>query len=107
MALDFTVTPAAERALYGLHDERGADYVRVWAGQACGCGRIGYRMALEEGPAQEDTLIEAGPVKLVVSPDSLPHLTGGTLDYSNEPLQSGFLINNPNAQGGCSCGGHH
>lgn len=108
MAIELTLTPAAERAFNHLADERGAQFVRVWAGQACGCGRIGYRMALEEKPpAGEDAVIEAGAIKLVVAPESIPHLNGGTIDYSEEPMQSGFTIQNPNNQAGCSCGGHH
>jgi iron-sulfur cluster assembly accessory protein len=105
--MDITITPAAEQAFFKLAEERGAQYVRLWAGQACGCGRIGYQMALEEAPAAEDALVPAGPIQLVIAPDSRPHLEGGTIDYIDEPMRSGFTIDNPNVQSGCSCGGHH
>ncbi len=104
--MQLTITPAAEKAFGNLVDEQGAAYIRVWAGQACGCGRIGYRMAVEESPAAEDTLIPAGSLNLVVAPECGPHLEGGVIDYIDEPLRSGFTIENPNAPSGCSCGGH-
>ncbi|MDA8199648.1 MAG: iron-sulfur cluster assembly accessory protein [Thermaerobacter sp.] len=101
MSIALTVTPAAERAFGDLAEDRGATLVRVWAGQACGCGRIGYKMALEDEANSEDALIPAGVIKLVVSPDSAPHLEGGIIDYSEDPMYAGFTINNPNAQSGC------
>lgn len=107
MALELTITDKATQAFNHLADERGATYVRVWAGQACGCGRIGYRMALEDAPAPEDLLIPAGVVQLVVAPESAPLLEGGVIDYIDEPMQSGFTIHNPNNQTSCGCGGHH
>ncbi|MGC8488262.1 MAG: HesB/IscA family protein [Clostridia bacterium] len=105
--MEITITPAAEKAFTNLAGERGATYIRVWAGQACGCGRIGYRMAVEEGPEDQDTLIPAGSLNLVVAPECGPHLEGGVIDYIDEPLRSGFTIENPNVPSGCSCGGNH
>jgi iron-sulfur cluster assembly accessory protein len=104
--MEITITPAAEKAFHDLAEERGASYVRVWAGQACGCGRIGYRMALEEAPAADDARVEAGPIQLLVAPECTSHLAGGVIDYIDEPMRSGFTIENPNVQSGCSCGGH-
>jgi iron-sulfur cluster assembly protein len=104
MGIALTVTPAAERAFGDLAEDRGATLVRVWAGQACGCGRIGYKMALESEASSDDTIIPAGPIKLVVSADSAPHLEGGTIDYTDDPMYAGFTINNPNVQSGCGCG---
>jgi iron-sulfur cluster assembly accessory protein len=109
MAIEVTVTPAAEKAFGELHSERGADYIRVWAGEACGCGRIGYQMAVEDHADQQDLVMPAGVVKLLISPDSAPHLDGSTIDYFDDVMQAGFTINNPNAPAGCGCGGggHH
>ena len=107
MSIQLTVTPAAEKALGELHQERGADFVRVWAGEACGCGRIGYRMSLEDAPDGQDLVMPAGPVKLVISPDAAPHLDGSTIDYFDDAFEAGFTINNPNANAGCGCGGGH
>ncbi len=106
MAVELTVTPAAEKAFQELHEERGADVIRVWAGEACGCGRIGYRMMMEDQPQPDDTVVPLGAVKLVIGPDAAPHLEGSTIDYYDDVMQAGFTINNPNAQTGCGCGGH-
>jgi iron-sulfur cluster assembly protein len=107
MAIQLTITPAAEKAFQDLRSERGAQYVRVWAGEACGCGRIGYRMSLEDQVAPTDLTIPAGGVQLVISPDSAPHLDGSTIDYFDDAFEAGFTIDNPQNQTGCGCGGHH
>lgn len=109
MAIELTVTPAAEKAFADLHQERGAGIIRVWAGESCGCGRIGYRMMMEQEAHPDDAVFPFGDLQLVVGPDAAPHLDGSTIDYYDDVMQAGFTINNPNAQTGCGCGGsgHH
>jgi iron-sulfur cluster assembly protein len=108
--LEMEITEKAQRALESLAETAKAPYIRVWAGQACGCGRIGYRMAWESERDPEDEHLPTGKIGLLVDPQSRPYLEGSVLDYSDEPLRTGFVIENPNAQagaGGCGCGGHH
>lgn len=106
MALALTITPQAEEAFMRLSSERKADYVRLSAGQACGCGRIGYQMRWESERSEADEEIPAPGITLLVDLDSRPHLEGGVIDYRKEQWQEGFLISNPHVQSGCSCGSH-
>ncbi len=106
MSLQIEVTPEAIAKLAELGTEKQADYVRVSAEPACGCGRIGYRMFWDQELSQEDEQIKAAGVILVVNAESRPYVEGGILDYKMDPMQEGFVLTNPQAQTGCSCGGH-
>jgi iron-sulfur cluster assembly accessory protein len=41
--------------------------------------------------------------EVVVDRKSAPYLAGATIDFV-DGLKSGFVIDNPNAQGSCACG---
>ena len=107
MSLQLEVTPQAITKLAELGTDKKADYVRVSAQQACGCGRIGYRMAWEETLAGGDEQFQAAGITLLVDTDSRPYVDGGVLDYQMDSMQEGFVLTNPHAQSSCSCGGHH
>lgn len=106
MALELEITDAAQKAFEGLLSDRKGDYVRVSAGQACGCGRIGYQMNWEDEKSQADVVVPTRGLDLVIDPDSVEYLEGGRIDYRQEAMQEGFVIENPNVPSGCSCGGH-
>ncbi|WP_053958922.1 HesB/IscA family protein [Sulfobacillus thermosulfidooxidans] len=106
MSLQIEVTPQAVAKLAELGTDKKADYVRVSAQQACGCGRIGYRMAWEEHVSADDEQFQAAGVTLVVDANSRPYIDGGVLDYQVDSMQEGFVLTNPHAQNGCSCGSH-
>ncbi|MCH7594453.1 MAG: iron-sulfur cluster assembly accessory protein [Chloroflexi bacterium] len=75
-------------------------------------GGVEYILGLEEAPDENDTLIEAFGVKIVVDSESTPLLQGSNIDYVEGLQRSGFVISNPNfpssggcGGGGCACGG--
>lgn len=106
MPVAFTITPEAQSAFAKLTEDKKADYVRVTAGQACGCGRIGYQMHWETEKGVTDEAVDASGLVILIDQESRPHLEGGIIDYKKEAMQEGFFISNPHAQTGCSCGGH-
>ncbi len=69
-------------------------------------GSMQYMLTLEQGPAEEDTVITSNGVTIVVDQDSVPFLEGAEIDYVEGLMRSGFTIRNPNAvsAGGCACG---
>lgn len=98
---------AATKAKEALSDvEAQGAYVRIASMQACGCGRMEYRMGIEEEPVEGDVVTESNGVKLVVDEKSLPNIEGIEVDYVDELSKSGFKIESPKTARGCGCGGH-
>lgn len=106
--MQMVLTSEAEAQLREILVKRSAEqnFVRVAAQPACGCGRVGYTMGLEEGPAAEDEVVEAGGLRFVVDAASKAYVDGAEIGYNNEMVGGGFTIDNPNAPAGCGCGGH-
>ena len=55
-------------------------------------------MYFDSDIADDDETISFGPIRVVVDPSSSMLLQGATLDYKDGLDQSGFSIDNPNAQ---------
>lgn len=89
-------------ALLAQEDEAGlALRVAVRPG---GCSGFSYEMYFDSDFADDDTTASYGDVKVVVDPSSKMLLEGATLDYKDGLQETGFSINNPNAQRTCGCG---
>lgn len=56
-----------------------------------------YDMALEPANAVRpgDTVIDAEGLRVLVDAQSLPAVQGATVDFSDDPLQPGFVVNPP------------
>lgn len=69
-----------------------------------GCSGFSYEMFFDSEFADDDTTNEYEGVKVVVDASSAMLLEGATLDYKDGLQETGFSINNPNAQRTCGCG---
>jgi len=69
-----------------------------------GCSGFSYEMFFDSEVAGDDLTTEHRGVRVVVDASSAQLLTGATLDYKDGLQQTGFSINNPNAQRTCGCG---
>ena len=69
-----------------------------------GCSGFSYEMFFDTDKAADDIIKEFAGVKVVVDPSSAQLLTGATLDYKEGLMETGFSIDNPNAQSTCGCG---
>jgi len=70
-----------------------------------GCSGFSYEMFFDTDMATDDIIKEYSEgVKVVVDPSSAQLLTGATLDYKDGLMETGFSIDNPNAQSTCGCG---
>ena len=69
-----------------------------------GCSGFSYEMFFDSDVASEDVTETFSGVKVVVDSSSAQMLTGATLDYKDGLNETGFSIDNPNAQRTCGCG---
>ncbi|CAI9084958.1 iron-sulfur cluster assembly accessory protein [Candidatus Methylacidiphilum fumarolicum] len=81
--------------------QEGALRISVVGG---GCAGLQYEMNIVDGPETKDIMIDSKGVKLIVDPKSALFLSGSILDYSEDLLNQGFVVKNPNAVSHCSCG---
>jgi iron-sulfur cluster assembly protein len=72
--------------------------------QGGGCSGLSYLFKLETKERSSDRVFGGGDAKLLIDPRSFVYLDGVTLDYKESLIQSGFVVDNPNAQKTCSCG---
>jgi iron-sulfur cluster assembly accessory protein len=80
--------------------------------QGVGCSGFSYGFTFDE-ERDGDSVVESGELKVLVDPNSAPHLTGSSVDFVEDQRGAGFVVDNPNApaptddcsSGGCSgCG---
>jgi iron-sulfur cluster assembly protein len=96
------ITEAAAKHLRELALEKGTPGLRL-AVEKGGCAGLQYAMNLG-APQDADTVAMRDGAVVAVDPESLPHLTGCTLDYSDDLTGAGFRIINPKAARSCGCG---
>ncbi len=68
-----------------------------------GCSGFQYQLAFDEQRA-EDAVFESHGLKLLVDRESLPYVSGSTIDYEESLQGAGFKVSNPNVVAACGCG---
>ena len=92
-----------------LRDASGGDglVLRVSV-QPGGCSGMRYNIVFDASTSSDDvvTHLVHGLSTLVVAVDrpSEPYLSRATIDYVESLEKIGFVIDNPDANGGCACG---
>lgn len=101
-----TLTPRAITELKDVLESQGqaSAKLRVFV-QPGGCSGLSYGMQLEDEEAQEgDQVFEQEGIQVVIDDLSLRYMTGASVDFVDDGVNSGFKIDNPNAVSGCGCG---
>jgi iron-sulfur cluster assembly accessory protein len=71
---------------------------------AGGCNGFSYHYKCDDALAPDDTVVSHAGATVVVDAVSAPFLKGAVLDYSEELIRAGFVIDtNPNAEAACGC----
>lgn len=68
-----------------------------------GCSGFQYNLAFDE-QREDDVVFETHGLKLLCDRQSLPYVTGSTIDYVDSLQGAGFQVNNPNVVAACGCG---
>jgi iron-sulfur cluster assembly protein len=82
----------------GLPD--GGLRVKVVGG---GCSGLTYKMDIDQ-PRDGDKVFEHAGAKMLVDRKSFLYLKGTELDFSDDLMSSGFVLQNPNVKRTCGCG---
>jgi len=102
-----TLTDSATSKVAELLKEENDDALALRvAVRPGGCSGFSYEMFFDaETDVDVDQVASYGEsVRVVVDSTSASLLTGATLDYKDGLQQTGFSIDNPNAQRTCGCG---
>lgn len=95
-----TLTEAASKKVLAIMEaEEQKDLALRVAIRGRGPGGFQYEIQFvgESERGADDSVIDAGGVRVVVDPESAPNLKGVTIDYVDGVYESGFKFDNPNS----------
>jgi iron-sulfur cluster insertion protein len=100
-----SLTPGAVRKVRELveEEENPGLKLRVFI-TGGGCSGFQYGFSFDDETAEDDAVIEADGVAIVVDAMSYPYLAGSQVDYLEGLEGARFVVNNPNATTTCGCG---
>jgi iron-sulfur cluster assembly accessory protein len=100
--MQLTLTARASEAVAARARDAGvAGWLLRIAVVAGGCNGLTYDLYFVPEAGPEDTVVEAGTVRLAVDPASAKLLDGTLIDL---PKAESFRFQNPRARRSCSCG---
>jgi iron-sulfur cluster insertion protein len=105
IAMDITITlPAQDKIADLLLEENNPNLKLRTFVQGGGCSGFQYGFTFDEEQNEDDFVVEAGTVKVLIDSMSYQYLAGAVIDYKEDLQGSHFSIKNPNAQTTCGCG---
>ena len=84
-------------------DNKDNYYLRMSV-EGGGCSGMSYKMDFEKDAKEFDKEFESNGLKVLCDLKSWLYLKDITVDYSEDLLNGGFKIKNPNAERTCGCG---
>ena len=104
-ASDLKLTAAAHQKMAELINDVDADIagIRIFS-QAGGCSGMSFGMTFAEKLENSDLIRDNDGVKVIVESDTIEHLRGAEIDFTDNNGQPSFVFNNvpePKSAGGC------
>jgi len=100
-----TVTPKAVKRLKAvMESDNKKDHFLRMSVKGGGCSGMTYNMDFENQKGEFDKIFESNGLTIVCDLKSWLYLKDIEIDYSDDLLNGGFKIKNPNAERTCGCG---
>ena len=100
-----TATKSAEKRLKGVMATDGKeDHFLRMSVEGGGCSGMTYKMDFENEKGEFDKEFESNGLTIICDLKSWLYLKDIEVDYSDDLLNGGFKIKNPNADRTCGCG---
>jgi len=100
----FITEKAAKRLKAVMSSEGKSDYFLRMSVDSGGCSGMNYKMDFDNNQEDYDKVFEQYGLTVVCDLKSWLYLKDITVDYSDDMLNGGFKIENPNAERTCGCG---
>ena len=108
MITDFKISitdKAAEIVKDTIEGFDGTDCYLYFYVAGGGCSGLQYGLAVSEGEIEiDDVVVFDNDIKIVVQGSSTKYVNGAVIDFTEDGMQAGFKIDNPNAGKSCGCG---
>ena len=100
-----TVTKQAVKRLKAVmkSEDKNNQYLRMSV-ESGGCSGMSYKMDFSSEKKEFDKIFETNGLSVICDLKSWLYLKDIEVDYSDDLLNGGFKINNPNAERSCGCG---
>ena len=95
---------AAKRVNAILNGENKKGYALRVTVQGGGCSGMPYNLTFDNEQKEFDKVFESHGMQIFCDLKSYLYLKGIKIDFSNDILNGGFKIVNPNAERTCGCG---
>jgi iron-sulfur cluster assembly accessory protein len=99
-----TITPAATAQIADMIKKDPTHHFMRISVEGGGCFGFKYVFTMDHNLKDDDHVLEDGVAKVAIDELSIPFLKGSILNYEQDLIRSGFVLTNPNAEGGCGCG---
>ncbi len=100
----FVTEEAAKRLKAVMSAEGKSDHFLRMSVDSGGCSGMNYKMDFDNHQKDYDKVFESSGLKVVCDLKSWLYLKNISIDYSDDMLNGGFRIENPNAERTCGCG---
>ena len=99
------VTKNAVRRLKGvMKSDKKENYFLRMSVEGGGCSGMTYKMDVDKKQKEFDKVFKSNGLTVICDVKSWLYLKDVEIDYSDDLLNGGFKIKNPNAERTCGCG---